>query len=336
MAADVTTLRADAVAADRVLLRWADAEREGGYLVERRTAGGAFAPVVALGPDATAWLDTTAAPGTTHEWRVTATSPHGDGAQAAVSATTPPAGVLFNGDFEAGDLRGWTRFGPPGARVDTTVFDVDGDGRASWALVVREAGYSHQVGVAQQVRLTDGALELEVWVDATAGNGAGEVSLVFDGVVLASHDFGSANANPPHPTRLRASVPHVTAGVHEVRLMFERGMGASAGTPWQYFDDLRLWGSAVPARPAAPDALAAARVAAGVRLTWVDQASDEVEFRIERSPPGGGAFVEVGRAPRDATAFVDATAAAGTAYEYRVFATNESGDSPTAATVAAP
>ncbi|MCO5171893.1 MAG: hypothetical protein M9894_36805 [Planctomycetes bacterium] len=335
----MTDLRADALAPDRVLLRWADAEREGGYLVERRTGGGAFEQVVALGPDATAWLDAMAAPGTTHEWRVTATSPHGDGAQAAVSATTPPAGVLFNGDFEAGDLRGWTRFGPPGARVETTFFDVDGDGRSSWALVVKEAGHGHQVGVAQEVRLADGALELEVWVDVTSGvnTDGGEVSLVFDGLVVGRHHFVSTSVHaPPQPTRLRATLPHVTAGTHEVRLMVQRGPGTASYTPWLYFDDLRLWGSAVPSRPAAPDALAAARASTGVRLTWVDRASDEVEFRIERSPPGGGAFVEVGRAPRDATSFVDVTAAAGTPYEYRVFATNEGGDSATAAVVTAP
>lgn len=255
VAADVTTLRADAVAADRVLLRWADAEREGGHLVERRTAGGAFAPVVALGPDATAWLDTTAAPGTTHEWRVTATSPHGDGAQAAVSATTPPAGVLFNGDFEAGDLRGWTRFGPPGARVDTTVFDVDGDGRASWARRARGGllapGGRRAAGAPDRRRAGARGVGRR-----HRGNGAGEVSLVFDGVVLASHDFGSAKREP-------AAAPHAAAGERPARdggaCTVERGMGASAGTPWQYFDDLRLWGSAVPARPAAPDALAAAR-----------------------------------------------------------------------------
>ena len=88
--------------------------------------------------------------------------------------------------------------------------------------------------------------------------------------------------------------------------------------------------------PAAATGLQGARVTGGVRLAWTDTAANERAFRIERSPAGGASFLEVGRAAANAVAFTDATAASGVAYEYRVFATNERGDSATTGVVLVP
>ena len=64
-----------------------------------------------------------------------------------------------------------------------------------------------------------------------------------------------------------------------------------------------------------------------VDLTWVDNATNETSFKIERSSAGANTFTVVGAAPQNATTFSDITAASNTNYDYRVRATNSAGDS---------
>ncbi len=336
-----TEARATARGPFRALLTWADGgDDETGYRVERSAHGaGAFAPVATLPADATAWLDEDLQPGASVEYRVVAVRERADAPAAWTAATAPPSGQPVNGSFDTRDLRGWTAFGPSQAGLaQAEVQDVDGDGRASWVATLYRVGHSTDVGLRQDLELVAGSLDLSVGVLLRQGhNGSrGLVSLVLDGVVVATHDFDATPGSVEERAVLQASVPAVTAGVHELRLVAHRSMGASDGTPRYSFDDLRLSGSAVPSLPVAPTGLAAARTSAGVRLTWTDASSDERGFRVERSAPGGGSFVEVGRTAAGATTFTDTTALAGVAHEYRVFATNESGDSAASDVAAAP
>jgi hypothetical protein len=67
--------------------------------------------------------------------------------------------------------------------------------------------------------------------------------------------------------------------------------------------------------------------AAQVTLSWTDNANNEAGFRVERAT-GSGAFVEInGSIAANATTYLDATAAAGATYSYRVRAFNTAGDS---------
>jgi hypothetical protein len=80
------------------------------------------------------------------------------------------------------------------------------------------------------------------------------------------------------------------------------------------------------APPAAPSGLVAASGAAGIRLEWDDNSASEDHFRIERAV-GGGAFALLTETGSDVTEYLDAGVAAGTAYGYRVQASNEFGAS---------
>ncbi|HEX8525314.1 MAG TPA: fibronectin type III domain-containing protein [Tepidisphaeraceae bacterium] len=79
--------------------------------------------------------------------------------------------------------------------------------------------------------------------------------------------------------------------------------------------------------PVAPSNLSAtAGSATQVTLAWNDNSTNETGFKVERAT-GTGAFVQIAVTAAGATGYVDATAAEGTTYSYRVRATNAIGDS---------
>lgn len=85
---------------------------------------------------------------------------------------------------------------------------------------------------------------------------------------------------------------------------------------------------ATPSPPAAPSALNAVAISATrVDLSWTDNASDEVEFEIERAPAGSGTWAALDTAAEDATSYSDTTVVAETAYDFRVRAVNADGNS---------
>ena len=86
-------------------------------------------------------------------------------------------------------------------------------------------------------------------------------------------------------------------------------------------------GGALATPPQAPSLLAAVAVSSSqIDLAWVDNASDESGFRVERSI-GGGAFAEIAVLGANVTAWSNTGLAANTNYAYRVRATNGAGSS---------
>jgi probable HAF family extracellular repeat protein len=83
---------------------------------------------------------------------------------------------------------------------------------------------------------------------------------------------------------------------------------------------------APPTAPAAPSRLAArVRSVSEVRLTWVDNAGDEVRFQIQRAVGTKGQFALLASVGADATRYTDRTVRAHTTYRYRVRAENGAG-----------
>lgn len=80
--------------------------------------------------------------------------------------------------------------------------------------------------------------------------------------------------------------------------------------------------------PAAPSALLLTGVSSTrVDLSWTDNSSDEVTFRIERKTGAGGTYAEIASVGAGVTTFSDTTVLGGTSYFYRVKARNANGDS---------
>lgn len=83
-----------------------------------------------------------------------------------------------------------------------------------------------------------------------------------------------------------------------------------------------------PPPPNAPTNLVATPLGSErIDLAWTDNATNEAEFRIERSSDGGATWAEIARLPANSAAYADLGLAPGTAYSYRVRAVNSGGTS---------
>jgi hypothetical protein len=81
--------------------------------------------------------------------------------------------------------------------------------------------------------------------------------------------------------------------------------------------------------PTAPNGLVAMAVSpTQVDLSWRDNSSNELGFKIKRQGPQDSAFVEIGAVGPDITRYSDITAEPRTTYTYRVRAFNEAGGAP--------
>ncbi|MBN1673998.1 MAG: lamin tail domain-containing protein [Kiritimatiellae bacterium] len=80
--------------------------------------------------------------------------------------------------------------------------------------------------------------------------------------------------------------------------------------------------------PAAPSGLTATAASASrIELLWTDASGNETGFKIERSPTGSSSWQQIATAGADASTYTDSGLTPGTAYYYRVRATNGIGDS---------
>ena len=117
----------------RVLLSWTDnANNETGFLIERATNGGAFAPLATAAANATTFVDTTIRlPGTLHSYRVAANAATGP------SAWSTPAATVTTPNFPAAPtiatIVGNRQGNSPNDRVTLT-----------WNNVAGETGYTLQ------------------------------------------------------------------------------------------------------------------------------------------------------------------------------------------------
>ena len=182
-----------------------------------------------------------------------------------MSAANPAHAVsLVNGNFETGDLTGWTVFtttnGTNGINVlnftslpTVTLFNTTGSGASNSAQfeVGQASGAGGPIpgggGITQNVTLAGGILNLAVDVAAfsLSNNASGGIfSLLLDGTTLNTFNTGSMTVNTTSRNRLTASTS-VSAGLHSIGIQIMRTGGSGTGnTPYQYVDNFAISGTA--------------------------------------------------------------------------------------------
>lgn len=79
--------------------------------------------------------------------------------------------------------------------------------------------------------------------------------------------------------------------------------------------------------PLAASGLTASATSTSITVLWVDNATNESNYRLERSA-NGGSFLFWSLLPANATSFVDTSVTQGSTYSYRVVASNSAGNAP--------
>jgi hypothetical protein len=163
------------------------------------------------------------------------------------------AATVANGDFETGDLTGWTTFvtangtigSPTVASFDTTGAGASDAAQFSVGTTVLPPNGNEGGGIYQVVTTSSGSFNL---AEAAAAynpssfpnNSCGLFELLVDGVVVASHDFGVCDGGATVRTTLTAAGLSLSAGQHEIRVRITRPYGASGGSPLEYVDNVSL------------------------------------------------------------------------------------------------
>ena len=169
----------------------------------------------------------------------------------AVAGTTQAQ--LVNGNFETGDLTGWTLFNTVGlntshgverggtALAQAVPFDTAGTGVPSYgaefevgetAGIVGGGGLGQGAGIYQYVPLDAGQLNISVNIAATSpGNNAdaGTFELLLDGNLVARDAFGSLDVWQILRSTLSYSGT-VAAGTHQIAIDMRRGYGRGMAT----------------------------------------------------------------------------------------------------------
>ena len=356
-------LAATAAGSDRIDLTWAEnSGDETGFMVERSTDGQNFAPVAYPPVNATRFSDTGLAEGTTYLYRVTATSgdgpaPGGAGAAGMASAATFPAapaaltagatsatsvhlGWVDRSTHETGFVIARSSDGATYARVavapaDATAFDdaTAAEGSTYTYLVLSTVSpLSGESAPAHATAATPPAAPGDVTASADAADGVtvhwtnhSAAPAGFD--VQRSDDFGVSFTVVGHAGAADASF--TDASVRPDTPYAYRVVATGPGGPSM---ESNSWGVVTPTT--APTALAAtAGSPTRVSLAWAAPAG-ATGYVVERSDHGG-AFAPIAGTDAGQTAYDDDTATEGTAYAYRVRATNGGGQSLPAAPASA-
>ena len=352
-----TGLTAVTVSSSRIDLAWTDnATYEQGFKVERSTDGVTFVQVGLLGANATSWSSTGLLAGTTYTHRVRAYDGPNDGAAsntAAASTLPAPAAPTGLGATAVSPSRidiSWTDNSTyeQGFKVERstggspfTLVTIVGANVTAWSNTSLVTGTTY----TYRVKAYDGPNESAYSNTASATPlpaPAAPTGLQATAVTSSRIDLSwTDNSTYEQGFKLERATGgggFVLVAVLGANVTAYSNTGLITGTTYTYrvkayegpneSDPSNTATATTPAPPAAPTGLVATPVTSTrIDLQWVDNATGEQGYRVERAT-GGGGFSQVAALGANATSWSSTSLVSGTTYSYRVKAydgPNESG-----------
>ncbi len=321
-----SNLIASVVSYNQIDLAWNDnSDNESGFRIERSQDGGlTWSEIASLGANVQTHNDDALEAETIYNYRIYAYDSTGDSDYSnTASATTNPtpsgqevvAGseILGDGTVQGSYVDTWAD-----DNVNESITELSSGGRPS-------NRYSHlQHTWVFEVPVGNATLYLNGWstesVDGDSfvfsysldGNTFSEMFTVIGGNSTSWHNY----AFPPNTSGtlyVRVQDTDRTAGNLDLDIVTVDQMyilsESEAGDP-----------------PAAPSGLSGSATVEGqIDLSWIDNATDEYGFEMERSLSGSGSWELLATLGADAQNFSDQSVASETAYDYRVRAYNGAG-----------
>jgi titin len=324
-----------------------------------------FAQVGMTGPDATYFLDTGRQPGTTYTYRVSAfnsaglSSPTAEASATTLTLLSPPAapwGAVASALSASSIELAWND-----ASLDETSFEVERATAAGGTFTLvqslgadatsfTDTGLSSSTEYLYRVRAVNGA-GASSYTDVTSATTSPDpgapaaptnlsvVAVYATGISLQWTDtVGEAGYEIERAPSLDG--PYSPVGNSQPDAPYWGDSGLSASTTYFYrvrassaagysgFSDV-VSATTLPVAaspPAAPTgAVATALSPWTLRVSWIDNSTDEESFHLERAASAEGPFEVMGGAPADVTQVDDPQLSPGSTFYYRVRAWNTAG-----------
>lgn len=304
-------LSATAVSSSEIALNWADqSNNEDGFTVQRSPNGnGNWSTIATLGANATGYSNSGLSAATIYHYRVRAFNGAGNsGWSNTANATTQSAATIDA--FSV--IQAEDNTSESGTQTETTS-DTGGGLNVGWIdandyLAFENVDFGSGAG-SVNIRLASNASfsgSIEFRLGGTSGSLIGTV---------ATSGTGGWQSWITSTTGISGA-----SGVQNLYLVFQGGSGIT-NVNWLQF-------SASGNPPLAPSNLSAtAQSTSAIGLTWSDNANNEDNYQVQRSPNGSGSWSTIATLGANSTSYSNTGLSASTAYFYRVRATNSHGNS---------
>ncbi|MDX1555649.1 MAG: fibronectin type III domain-containing protein, partial [Xanthomonadales bacterium] len=247
------------------------------------------------------------------------------------SATTdapppPPPYVDFFADGEtavAGSVSGGYADTHTDNGTAQSIQERESGGRPSNRYSYLEHRWSFNVSSGMSVTVFGNA-----WSSGSSDGDTFDFEYSLNGGGSWSHLFNVSSTSSANDQS--AEVPGAPSGTILIRVVDTDQTQGNRNRDTVYVDHLYLQVANPPSDPpdGGPTGLNATAVSSSqIDLTWIDGASNETGYLVERSPNGSSGWIEVGNLPANSESFSDSGLAASTTYYFRVSAFNPNGSS---------
>jgi fibronectin type 3 domain-containing protein len=320
-----SNLSATTASGTQIDVSWSDVADETGYRLERAdSSSGPWSTVANPPADSTGHSDGGLDVGGTYFYRLFATNGSGDsGAAGPVSAQTLTYVDSFAQSASAsqGSLSGSVSATRSDDGSVQSLTESESGGKPSNRTTRAQATWQFDVPAGMSVTVLANA-----WVTGNTGEDAFDIEYSAGGSAYAplfTVDSGDAGAS--YTAVLHSSV----SGAVTLRATDTNRDKGARSIESLHVDQLVIRTESDPTAtaPNAPSGLQASAVSHDrVSLAWIDNATDESGFRIERSV-NGGAWTALATVAANTTSYDDTSASGNTSYAYRIAAYNGAGDS---------
>ncbi|MEA3643978.1 MAG: S8 family serine peptidase, partial [Lamprobacter sp.] len=313
------SLSAMTVSHSAIDLAWSDtANDEDGFKLERSQDNGAtWTQIDSLAANTQAFSDTGLDAETTYAYRLFAFNSAGTSEVSnTASATTDPVPsgqeILSNGETaEAGTVSGTYQDTWYDDAVTQSITERSSGGRPASRYSYLQHTWHFQVPAGSAI------LSLNAWSTVSSDGDSFDFSYSVNGGPFVSMLTIAGGESSSTYSYL---FPPETSGTVSIRVTDTDRTPGNVSLDTITIDQLSIWSETeLGDPPLAPSQLGATATVAGqIDLNWIDNASDEQGFEVERALSGSGSWSRLDSLAADTQGYSDTSVASETGYDYRV------------------